>query len=238
MKYSLIGSCVTRDAGDLGSRPLPKPGYYFSRTRIQSIVSPPTPLAPGDVRLDSDFQRRVIIEDHDKSVARILPAIDHPIVIDLIDERAPLVASAHGLVAATLHFNQAGLGERGYTPVAEDRELAAGGPFDEAARQFASLLPTQPVVVHRALWATADIEGRPLSNHELAARSNTWLERAYDLLEAAIGARVTSIAPPDELRVADPAHRWGLAPFHFPDAYYDALSDRIRAALETAAVRG
>ncbi|MFB9659179.1 DUF6270 domain-containing protein [Glycomyces mayteni] len=237
MKYSLIGSCVTRDAGDLGAHPLPRPEYYFSRTRIQSIVSDPTPLDPATVKLDSEFQRRVIIQDHDKSVARIAPTLDHPVVIDLIDERAPLVDTGHGLVAATLHFNQAGLGERGDAPVAEDRELADDGPFAEAARRFAALLPDQPVVVHRAMWATEDTSGAPLSNHELAARSNTWLDRAYDLLEAAVGPRATSVTLPPELVVADPGHRWGLAPFHFPDRYYDELADRLRAALAPASAR-
>lgn len=235
MKYSVIGSCVTRDAGDLGVRPLPRPVHYFSRTRIQSIVSPPTPLDPDDVKLDSPFQRRAILQDHDKTVAKTAPTIDHPIVVDLIDERAPLVHTGHGLVAATLHFNQAGLDELGHTPVDDDRELADDGPFAEAARRFAAMLPAQPIIVHRALWATTDTAGTLLSNHELAAQSNEWLERAYDLLEAAIGTGVISVAPPEATRLADPEHRWGLAPFHFPDAYYDELARRIREALQPAA---
>ncbi|MEU5875439.1 DUF6270 domain-containing protein [Glycomyces sp. NPDC047369] len=234
MHCSIIGSCVTRDAGDLGSRPLPAPEHFFSRTRIQSIVSTPTPLADNEVRLDSEFQRRVVLEDHDKTPARVLPTLGHPIVIDLIDERAPLIDTGHGLVSASLPFQQAGLDGRAGTPVPEDRALTDGGPFAEAARRFAALLPDQPIVVHRALWATADVNGEPLGNHLLGARSNAWLERAYDLVEAAIGDRATSVAPPAELRVADPSHRWGLAPFHFPDAYYDELSRQVRDVLEPA----
>ena len=104
----LIGSCVTRDAADLGGAPLPPPVHFFSRTRIQSIVSDPTPLDPGEIRLDSGFQRRVTAEDHDKTAARTLPKIDHPIVIDLIDERSPLARTAFGLITATSYFKQGG----------------------------------------------------------------------------------------------------------------------------------
>lgn len=61
--FSLIGSCVTRDASDLGSDPLPRPVRYHSRTRMQSIVSAPSRLDPERVRLRSGFQRRVVMED-------------------------------------------------------------------------------------------------------------------------------------------------------------------------------
>ena len=238
LRYSILGTCVTRDAADVGADPLPKPVHYFSRTRIQSIVSPPTPLDPDDVKLDSPFQRRVVIEDHDKTPARVLATLDHPLVIDLGDERSPLVRTrTGGLVTATLHFNQLGLGDRpGVTPVQEDWELRDDGPFAAACHYFASrFMPTHPIVLHAGYWATHDARGNPVEKIKMAQRYNTWLERAYEIFARVFGSRLRIVAPPAELRVPDPEHRWGEEPFHFPIAYYDELARQIREVLRPAA---
>ena len=31
------------------------------------------------------------------------------------------------------------------------------------------------------------------------------------------------------LRLADPAHQWGLSPFHYVPEYYDAVRQQLRA---------
>jgi hypothetical protein len=199
---------------------------------VQSLVSAPTPLDPGEIKLRSNFQRRVTAEDHDKTAAKILPTIDHPVVIDLIDERAPLLHTGYGLVAATSYFKQAGLAEReGLTPVAEDAELAPDGPFATAARELAALLPDQPVIVHRAYWALRDTSGEPLPEKRRGRATNLWLKEAYRILEGALGDRARRVEPDREHRKADPGHRWGLAPFHYTPGYYDALAEQIRAHL-------
>jgi hypothetical protein len=230
--YSLVGSCVTRDAADLGREPLPPPVHFFSRTRVQSLVSAPTPIDPGEVALDSAFQRRVIEEDHRKTAADVLPDLDHPVVIDLIDERSPLVRTGSGIVTASSYFKRTRLAKRkGTTPVPEDRDLAEHGPFATACRRLASLLPQQPVVVHRAYWAVRDVAGRPLAEAERGRAVNHWLERAYTTLESALGDRAVRVEPDPGLLVAEPGHRWGLAPFHYVEDYYDDLSSRLREAL-------
>jgi hypothetical protein len=236
LPYTLVGSCVTRDAADIGRDPLPKPLRYFSRTRIQSLVSTPSPVDGDRLPLKSGFQRRVIVEDHRKDAARRLPQVDHPVLIDLIDERARLLHTGSGLVAGSSYFDRSGLADRpGTVEVDEDAALETDGPFAEAAARFAALLPPQPVVVHRAFWAVSDIDGRDLEERADAERANTWLTRAYDLLETAIGDRAQAVEPPAALRIADPAHRWGLAPFHYIPAYYDDLAAQIRAALNVRA---
>jgi len=231
-RYTLVGSCVTRDAADLGREPLPRPVRFFSRTRIQSLVSTPSPIDGDALALTSAFQRRVVVEDHRKTAAKHLPGLDHPVLVDLIDERAPLLHTGHGIVAASSYFKRAGLADlAGTEPVAEDEALEADGPFALAAARFAALLPDQPVVVHRAYWAVRDTAGRDLEDAAEAERANAWLARAYERLEAALGDRVRVVEPPAALRAADPGHRWGLAPFHYADAYYDDLAARVRAAL-------
>lgn len=233
LTYSLVGSCVTRDAADLGREPLPPPVHFFSRTRVQSLVSAPSPIDPGDVALDSSFQRRVIEEDHRKTAARTLPALDHPVVIDLIDERSPLAHTGSGIVTASSYFKRTRLAKRkGVVQVPEDRDLSGTGPFAAACDRLAALLPQQPVVVHRAYWALRDTGGRTLEEAARAKAANRWLERAYAVLESALGDRAVPVEPDPALRVAEPSHRWGLAPFHYVDDYYDDLSQQVRACLE------
>jgi hypothetical protein len=234
--YSLIGCCVSRDAADLGREPLPKPVHFVSRTRIQSLVSTPSPIAPEDIDLSSAFQRRTIVEDHRKTALHPLAVIDHPIVIDLIDERWPLGDTGSGLVTSTSYFRSAGLDKLpGFTPVKNDVELAADGPFATAVREFVTRLPQQPVLIHRAFWASHHTTGEPVNDLKITRKNNNWLEHAYAILEKALGDRAL---PPVEvdasLRVGDPDHRWGPGPYHYIDEYYTEFCDQVRKTLANA----
>jgi hypothetical protein len=234
--YSLIGCCVTRDAAELGRDPLPRPVHFVSRTRVQSLVSTPSPIDPDEIKLDSAFQRRTIVEDHRKTALAPLEGIDHPIVIDLIDERWPLGDTGSGLVTSTMYFRNAGLDKSaGFTPVRNDYELEDDGPFATAVKELVARLPRVPVLVHRAFWASHTTAGEPVSDLKITRRNNAWLERAYAMLEAALGDRAL---PPVEvdgaLRVADPEHRWGLGPYHYIDEYYTELCGQVRKALANA----
>ena len=230
--FSLVGSCVTRDASDLGGSPLARPVHYFSRTRVQSIVSTPTVIDPDEIVLSSAYQRRAIREDFEKTAALQLGTIDHPVLVDLIDERFPLYESESGVVTGSMYLFEAGVPVDRLKEVGEDTELRPDGPFAQAAALFSALLPAdQPIVVHRALWATRDVGGATLGKPLLANRSNEWLNRAYDILGRALGERCRFVAPDESVRRADPSHRWGLAPFHYIPAYYDDLAGQVRQAL-------
>ncbi|WP_026932294.1 DUF6270 domain-containing protein [Glycomyces tenuis] len=232
LRYSVLGTCVTRDAGDVGRAPLGRPVKYYSRTRIQSVVSTPTPIDPAEITTDNIFNRQVILNDHRKTAATTLPRLDHPIVVDLGDERLPLTNTGHGLVTATRSFKQDFLGREGYTRVPEDTELREDGPFAEACRRFAALLrPDQRIIVHRTFWATREADGKPVGRIEESERHNAWLEPAYELFIRALGPRATVIDMPEELRVPDPNSRWGHAPVHFIAEYHEFFAAKVRALL-------
>lgn len=229
--YSLLGSCVTRDAADLGSSPLPRPVAYFSRTKLQSLVSTPTEI-PDDIGLASPFQTRVVVEDHRKTAIPVLAATDHAVVIDLIDERLELLDSGTGLVTESLYLRQSPLRtERPYTKVPEDTNLDFDGPFAQAAQELAKVLSRVPrVVIHEALWATTARDGSTLSDAPASERRNAWLRVAYQRLRDAFPDAVR-VVPDPHVVLADPGHRWGLAPFHYVPDYYDDVAEKIRRAL-------
>lgn len=230
-RYSLLGSCVTRDAADLGSTPLSRPSAYFSRTKLQSLVSTPTEI-PDEIGLASPFQTRVVVEDHRKTAIPVLAATDHALVIDLIDERLELLDSGTGLVTESLYLRQSSLiGERSYKQVPEDAILEPDGPFARAAQQLAQVLCRVPrVVIHEALWATTARDGSGLPNARASDKRNAWLRRAYEILRDAFPGAICVVPDPDVV-LADPAHRWGLAPFHYVPEYYDDIAEKIRKAL-------
>jgi hypothetical protein len=232
LQYSILGTCVTRDAGDIGRAPLGRPVKYFSRTRLQSIVSTPTPIDPDEITDQNVFNRQVILNDHRKTVAATLPRLDHPIVVDLGDERLRLVNTGHGLITSTSSFRRDFLGREGYARFPEDTELREDGPFAEACHRFAALLrPDQRVIVHHTFWATREADGRPVAQLEESHRHNAWLAPAYDLFIRALGPRATVITMPESLRIPDPHSRWGHAPVHFIPEYHDHLAAQIRAAV-------
>ena len=233
LRYSVLGTCVTRDAADLGRAPLGRPIKFYSRTRIQSVVSTPTPIDPEELQLDSAFNRRVILNDHRKTAAQTIPRLDHPLVVDLGDERLPMFHTGHGLVTSTSSFKHLGFNTRkGVTKVRDDTELREDGPFAEACRRFAALLrPDQRVIVHRTFWATREADGRPVQRLKESQERNAWLEPAYDLFIRALGPRATVIDMPEELRIPDPYNRWGHEPFHFVVEYHEYLAEQIRAEI-------
>ncbi|WP_335991770.1 DUF6270 domain-containing protein [Glycomyces sp. MUSA5-2] len=239
LQYSILGTCVTRDAADVGRAPLNRPVKFFSRTRIQSIVSTPSPIDPAEITTDNVFNRQVILQEHRKTAAQTLPRLGHPIVIDLGDERLPMVHTGHGIVTATKSYKQDFLGRQGHRKVPEDTELRPDGPFADACRRFAALLrPDQRVIVHRTFWALREADGSPVRRIDESMRRNAWLAPAYDHLIAALGPRAVVVSMPEELRIPDPNSRWGHEPFHFIPEYHDHLAARIRAAAAAPAAVG
>ncbi|MBE1877124.1 hypothetical protein IHE71_15625 [Myceligenerans sp. TRM 65318] len=177
----------------------------------------------------------MVRDDLTKRVASVLPRVDHPIVIDLIDERFPLLRSRHGFVTGSPYLKDSGIDMSEFVRVDDGDDLDPAGPFAAAARRLADLLPPdQIVVVHRAMWATRDADGTPLEEPAYVRRPNEWLARAYDLLGSALGERCRFVQPAAETCRADAGHKWGLAPYHYVPEYYDDLSAQVRDVLGPA----
>jgi hypothetical protein len=220
---------VTRDATDLGSAALHAPVSYFSRSKLQSVVSTPTPIG-DDIGLASAFQARMVIDDHRKVALQAIRDLGHPLVIDLIDERLGLLRTPTGLITDSLYYRNSAVRNEDHEKVAEDAVLAADGPFAQAVDLLDAALDGTPVVIHAAIWATEDVDGRPLPNSPRGHHQNEWLSRAYAMLEARL-SNSQVIRPDPEYVVGDPSHRWGLEAFHYVPGYYDDLTAKLQDSL-------
>src|SRR5699024_4149966 len=84
--------------------------------------------------------------------------------------------------------------------------------------------------VLRIPWALVTLDGElaPGSLGNSPAEANELYERYYDHLEG-LGFACLSVDP--EIVIADPEHRWGLAPFHYTQAVYDSVMNQVFASV-------
>lgn len=245
MKVAIFGSCVTRDLfEDVALRPTV--ASYAARSSVISAVAPVLKIDEELVVLGSDWQRRCVLADFQKTFFASLRASRADwLVIDLIDERFDLLMSGESYVTRSSAFETAGLSsvhDFGFQPVSQ-MSSDASGLFEQAAFRFADrvkeMLPAHHVVLHRALWSTvyrSDGRIRPFVDDRLrqCERHNATLTARYDVLARAFGGQARNIVPDLELRVANASHRWGLEPFHYDDAYNAYVAGRLRAVFGLA----
>jgi hypothetical protein len=109
----------------------------------------------------------------------------------------------------------------------------ATGPFAERVMR---VVPTERVVIHRALWCTSyrhdgEVLPFPADRLELCRLQNDMLERAYDRLEQAFAGRARVIGVDPGTHHADAHHRWQLEPYHYESAYNAEATRRLLTLL-------
>jgi hypothetical protein len=101
-------------------------------------------------------------------------------------------------------------------------------------------VPQTRLILHDARCATTQVDGdgrrQPLGPDwefwpgvpgAIPALNGLLGEMTAEVCEALPEAAV--VRAPAELTLAADAHRWGLAPFHYVDAYYEAIGRELEA---------
>lgn len=236
-KIAILGSCVTRDAfGKTGEAFGYDIVFCLMRQTLLASTSAPTPVAEPGYRGLTRFERRCLDANLEKGVFDgLAAAVTEWLIVDLIDERfEPAQARSGALIARALGFaeNSDVLGdeEAGFLRVpwnwaaVERASLIAAS---EWVRRLTAAAPEDRIVIHRAFWSDRVFAGE--ADHPAdeatarrAAEHNARLARLYDRLQALM-PRAHVIEIDKALRIADPAHRWGPAPFHYVGGYYRAF---------------
>lgn len=220
LEFAIFGSCVTRDPFQFSegvSIPL-----YCAR---QSLASSASQRASAEFLSQVKFSER-IAAFHQRSIEsdigktalnklRKLPP-EVPVLIDLIEERTPLGVTPENTIVSLSEAAQkfSNLPELIVEEIPPWSELHAE-LFSAAVPSLASALEGRKVVIHRALYA---------ENHGKFPGINTRLSSMYDEILAAIPSALSLDVSP-ELRLSEPDHMWGYAPFHYVDGYYHAVLD-------------
>ena len=234
--YSIFGSCVTRDMFGFGADS-DLIDCYIARCAIASAVSggvefPIVGVAAEGLSLLSPFEQRMIRGDVEKSCfQKIDAATSGSIIVDLIDERFSLIDIGGGYITESASFVKAGLGkvvsEESRKLTFFEREAVDRGALVAFAEKLKAT--GKDIVLHNAFWATFFVEDGAQVEFEKSAyysRMNEELIWRYALLKELI-PDAAIIEAPVELRLADPRHRWGLAPFHYIPEYYDFVRSQL-----------
>ena len=235
MKLAVWGSCVTRDVLEVGEHSFEL--EYFARTSLVSQASmpapPPVPLPAG-----AGFGERMVREDLTKEVVADL-VVSQPdiLVLDLIDERFDVVRVQDSWYTMSDYYGRLGLepalraaatATSAYRTPQRLRLFAAAASL--LAPELVSALPRTRIVLHQA-WYTARSADPALPFYATATQhaqsSNDALSSWYSSLRSAFGRRLHVVEPPRALLVGDPAHRWGLAHYHYAPAYYRWMLDAL-----------
>jgi len=251
MKYTIFGSCVTRDAFAIEN----KNDFlfdYYARSSIVSAVSTPLGVDQESIQLDSQFQRRMVSRDLNKDFLRDdWPEQTDWLIIDLIDDRlaiGEISADATGCSYVTRsnefvnsHFEESVR----YRSVglAEKNEA-----YPDAVRSYVDRLTPMVancgVILHEAYYAKTLLEDGVEKGFEQAGyvgpgqidRQNTTLAYYYDLLKACRPGMAVVDLSETGLQVGDPGHVWGRSPVHYIKPYYEELLRRIAAIAGDAGI--
>jgi hypothetical protein len=234
--FAIFGSCVTRDAFELGQ---PTSGahrvsVYLARTTINSCMSAPVPFKDLFAsERQQKFEERCVIDDIFKrhfDALREKP-FDY-LLLDLVDERHPIIAIDGSYLCYSVPFLRMAEAFKLDPTKFERRAPRDPRVIEETLanvprflERLSRIIDLDRIILHEALWATnfiaADGQRKAFANAAEIARVNDVLAVYYARLKSATALR--SIAVPEDVRVADEKHRWTLEPFHYADIYYRAF---------------
>ncbi|WP_413316668.1 DUF6270 domain-containing protein [Agrococcus sp. 1P02AA] len=225
----VYGSCVARDTIEFAPRDSVDLRGYIARQSLLSAGSDASSHLPVDLGIASKFQERMIRADfagtlHDRLDQH---ADDIDVLLwDLADERHGVHRFADGTFVTrsidTIRAERVAqlLDEAEHLPFGSDEHFEL---WSERARQMHAMLSERGLLERTAVlqvpWAIRTTEGKPTpwSMGVRAADANERYLRYYDALRQQ-GFPMVELSVNDVL--ADPSHRWGLAPFHYMPAVY------------------
>ncbi|MDN5685481.1 MAG: DUF6270 domain-containing protein [Brachybacterium sp.] len=239
LRISVYGSCVARDSVALSGGEQSAVTAYIARQSLLSAGSDVSARYPEEASTAHRFRWRMLRADFAGDLANRLadaaPGTD-VLLWDLADERGGVMEfDDGGIVTRTFDL----LSEPEVWPSAESgRHIAFGTDEHFAlwaprAQEFVAQLKELDLFdrtrVLRIPWALVTVDGEPApgSLGNSPAEANALYERYYEHLES-LGLDCLSVDP--EILVADPNHRWGLAPFHYTQAVYDSVMDQVFAS--------
>jgi hypothetical protein len=237
-KVLIYGSCVSRDAfGDQYAADL-----QFELVDYLARSSLATAFGRGDVKninfdaIVSPFQRRMVRSDVLHGLVATISTTAYDILLlDLIDERFSVFVDEYGALCTVTGE----LLSSGFDPNGRPGKMVS--PFTDAAFELwergwnalvltlASTDSLEKLLINEVYWSKASADGIDYLPHYSAQdieRANRYLTRLY--------ARMREDLPEQQFLRFDAQllegaceHRWGRSPFHYVDAYYTGLLEKL-----------
>lgn len=226
---TIYGSCVSRDAFEVDSNQL-KLDAYFARSSWISTANKAVTIPNKPSALQSKFQQRMLETDfRSTALWQVNHAGSDVVLLDLVDERVGVVKDISGGGYLTY------LGElkrSGWLEELQHSSLIRFGTdlhfklFEAAAARVAVAFRERRVILLKSDFAECDSEGTavPPLLAKTSAEWNAQYRRYFDVAET-VASEVLEI--PKHLCVADPSHRWGVAPYHYVPEFYAFVRENL-----------
>lgn len=161
MEFFILGSCVIRDIFRVVDGKFEF--NYFARTSLISQMSEPLPLEETQIKLDSKFQRQMVMQDFRKYFFESVKQFNPDIVItDLIDERFDLQKFGNSCVTRSSEFVNGKLDEifpfERVLRLQEETHVLWERACDQFIERLFNVVPRNKIVLHKAFWATEYLE--------------------------------------------------------------------------------
>lgn len=238
MRVLIHGSCISRDTLELAPHVDLELTSYFARSSMISAFAPAkSSLAGFTNHVASGFQRRMLEADTQKLLPRRLKSEEFDLLLlDIVDERFHVLARGDERITDSPAFRESGYldGHSGSW-----RRIVSGGQehFEEWTRAVDEMLATVAKLPRKVRVAFLDADWAETiagaSDHSALRHAGRTPAEA-NMLYARYGEYLRSrlpeenlIQPPAGVRVSDPNQKWGLAPFHYVQDFYDCVSGRL-----------
>jgi hypothetical protein len=232
----IVGSCVTRDAFELAGHGYTIADYVARSSFACSTLQEPFPVGietlDAEGAVESSWQRRMVEIDLSRGLRSRLHAVPKPsetlLVVDFVDERFHLYSCGGALATGSVELQRTRVEEK----LPDVTQIRSGTSehfalWRDGFHTFvaeARSLGMSPIV-NRVRWASTSIDGTPFREpSEYIAASNGYLEQLYAVVDS-LG--VPSIDYGETTFLATPAHKWGLAPFHYTEDVYSRFLQQL-----------
>lgn len=221
MNLMIFGSCVSRDALEYDENNSINLLDYYSRSSMVSLFSAPSVDHSLLQRIEPGFRRRMVLADMDKSARKSISRSDVDLLLlDFIDERFALHAINGGYRTISSEYKKAcnGRYKGGVVRAFTEEKLALWKP------SFDSLVTTvgvTPLRINRVFWRARLAENAVMDGvtEDDVERANAHLTAMYDYAAKVCGDHCFIDYDP-ALFFCDADHKWGIAPFHYNEAFY------------------
>lgn len=231
MNILILGSCVTRDAFDIGNYKNDKLNHihYFARCSLISLNSPPFNISLNEISSTNPFQQRLIANELNREFYTHINGrnIDNTyLIIDFADERLDLLIHEDKYITYSQEFENSNLSKTMTGAKVLRTESLIDNEWKKSCLLFIEkikiIFPPEKVILHLALGKENFLdhnENHRFENIEQIRETNRLLSILYDFFSLHFpGIQVIDIN--NAGYQADKNHKWGLCPFHYSNDYY------------------
>ena len=231
---SIFGSCVSRDILGYDTKRMLniKLGTYIARQSVISSVSESADVDYNEVKLDSKFQKRMVLSDMNKTAFDLFSQSESKyLIIDLIDERFSLAKYNNSIVTYSSCAAEGGFNEKVKLINYEEKN----GEFyfqgfnidiylEEFCKRINKIYNTENIIIHKAkmLDFYMDRFGKFKKFDKNIVGRNRSVNRRLDYMDSYLENSFKGCMAIDicDKFFAYENNKWGLAPMHYCDDYY------------------